>query len=614
MAVNIIQDILNYFRKLRVKLGLGGGTDDSNQGQTSQGGPSGGRTVGGKKQPPPSSVNFGKFLLVPMPDPKSDSPTFADEEEAEKYANEVGEQIRQAFIRHDIKRFDNVEIYPTATNNVTLRKYFSGDLDNFVGACEDKLFGGKAEFGDGEGEGEEDARGGDLQRVYLIGRNLKFDPAYDALVRNQLVVRPLERGRIYAPVDYTEMRAGTDQLILGQMEILRQGQRLKSAEVCSWVRSEGEQDATVIDVDFDLLARAESLKDMNAYPLGLTFYCNFRSTNVKREIEEVLLDIGGAKSWMERVPGVRYYIDTGGGRSYKRTPVTDYPDNIVPVTKELKPKLFKLGENQAVTINRWIDIIADAEGRERRYSFGFFDRAIKFSADQNVFRVTGQLLPASRPVEVMLPASPNEKPQSVFSLTPRGDGKAGYRLTLLKTRPPMTATINGQNTLARPGDSADISPDDEIVVTSTLRIGGGNELHKYTLQPLNDLQQAYTQKVGRDYAFRMSINSTRDVVLSGKRYKFGRGRAFPATSTEMEMVALIFEREWVSVRMRAGDDQAVYYRNTVRATPPGGEALTRLDTEGINLDLNGSYAVYFGDYEVTLTLNATPAAAELMIK
>jgi len=612
VTVTIIQDIMNYFKVVMEKLKP---TPKPGNGQrplspsTKKGGGAGSRT---KEDLGPPSISFGKFLLVRMPKPHSDAPDFADDVETEKFANEVGEQIRQAFMEHNVNSYEHVEIYPMASNSVILRRYFSGDLSTFVGACEDKLFGGRGGFEDGAAE-EDVTPTADGSRVYLISRNLKFDPAYDVLVRNRMIVRPLERGRIYAPVDYTEMLPGTDQLILGQMEIYKQGERLEKAEICAWVRSDADQASTVIDADFDLLARAESLKNVNSHPLGLSFYCNFRHTNFKREIDEVILDVGGAKKWMESVPSVQYYIDTGGGRNYRKTPVSDYPEETLAIEAERTPQPFKLGEDQVINITRWIDIIASANGRERRYRFGFFDRAIKFSADQNIFRITGQFLPSNQPTEVMLHPAANERPRHIFTLTPHGDGQQGYRLSLLRTTPPMVGTINGQQTL-RAGESADVSLGDEIVVTNALGAGRGGELQQYKLQPLNDLQRAYAQQIGKDYAAFISLNSKKDIVLSGKKHVFGRGRSFPHLSANMEINALVFEREWVAVKMKSGDGQPVYYRNVARTTSRGTDPLSRLDDQGINLDLNGSYLVYLGDYEVTLILNATPSATELMSK
>lgn len=613
--MNIIRDFIDYLKEKIDKLRPRPKEPSGNNGLGRPSRPADRIPAGGGKRPNDPraqlpSVSFGKFLLVKMPQAQSNASGFADEEEVEKFANEVGEQIRQAFIEHKIHNYENVEIYPLVSKSL-LKRYFSGDLDKFIGACEDKLFGGRGDFEDGLGEEEAPRPADDSHRVYLISRSLKFDPAYDPLVRDRMVVRPLEPGRIYAPVDFTEVRPGTDQLILGQVEIFKLGERLDKAEICAWVRSEADYDSSIIDVDFDLLARADSLKNVNSHPLGLSFYCSFRHTNVKREIEDVTLDVNGAKRWMKEVSSVSYYIDTGGGRSYKKTPISDYPDDTLSIATESAPQVFKLGENQAITITRWIDIIADAEGRERRYRFGFFDRAIKFSADQNIFRITGQLLLAGQPAEVMLHPAANEKPRSIFSLAPPADGREGYKLTLLRTMPPMVATINGQQTL-RPGESADISLNDEITVTSSLNPGRGGELHHYKLQPLNDLQRAYSGYVSKDYAAFLSINSQKDIVLSGKKHTFGRGRGFPALSSDMEMNALIFEREWVSVRMKAGEGQPIYYRNVARSTR--GDLVSPLGEEGITLDLNGSYRVYFGDYEVTLTLNATPSATELMSK
>jgi hypothetical protein len=183
----------------------------------------------------------------------------------------------------------------------------------------------------------------------------------------------------------------------------------------------------------------------------------------------------------------------------------------------------------------------------------------------------------------------------------------------------MAVSINNATPLTRPGETAEIAINDEITVKRASGQGNDDNLHKFKLQQLNDKQRAYARKVGKDYTHFLSLNAKNDIVLSGKKHIFGRGRSFHMTSEDMEMSALIFEREWVSVRMKAGkisDErvQLVAYNNSARSSVAGAEPLTELSSTGITLDLNGSYLVYVGDYEITLILNATPTAAELTSK
>jgi hypothetical protein len=120
--VNIFGDLLDKIKKGLSALGFGKKSEEPVVGT------GGGRNTGDQRSTPrqpkgPASINFGKFLLVRMPPPKSASPNFADSEEIERFANEVAEQIKQAFATHKINNYVHVEIYPTAGNSLLFKRY-----------------------------------------------------------------------------------------------------------------------------------------------------------------------------------------------------------------------------------------------------------------------------------------------------------------------------------------------------------------------------------------------------------------------------------------------------------------------------------------------------------
>jgi hypothetical protein len=502
-----------------------------------------------------------------------------------------------------------VEIYTPTDTQVVFSKFLKGaERARFLEACEVKIF----KLLQSEADDSDDLSPVDSPRIYLADRGLKFNQAYDQLLQQSVLVRPLGRGKMHAPMNRAEVLPETSQLILGVMEIRDKKTRLGIAEICGWVKSD-EEESVSIEVDFDLMMRATS-PDLHEFPLGLTFHCPLKNTDEKRAIDLVSAELRNAKQWARELKKLKkkvdYLIDTGGKRAIEQTPLLDYPRDIYTPRAETEPQNYKIGENMQVPIQRRVDIVIRAsEGnivRERTYIFGFFDRALRYTPDRNVLRVTGQLIPEGESAEIMLPPTLNQRQQPIFRLNPK-DGEAKvFTLTVLETLPAMNITKKGSTNLLLPGSEIEMSINDEVEARSTVSAGRTDDIHKFRLQPLSIIQQELVQKANRSYSACMSINSSRHIVLSGDKYVFDLRHFLNESLRGIGDKALTFEHRWVTLRMTPGLNQSIFYCNTIAPVPAGSERVVLLSGDGIQLDLNGEYLVYLGDFEFSLNLRGTP--------
>lgn len=560
-------------------------------------------------------VKFRDFIAVRLPQGLPSSLARGDvlKIAASDIANKIGLALKEA----GMEEFSLIEMYMPNDTADTINSIFGIDpegLGRFARICETEIFGATNRMSAGGG-------GQDTPRVYLVDRRLGFHAAFDPILKQRLIVRPLGVGQTLIPLDPAGADFKKDQLLIGLFQVYGLDQRLiDQAPIWAWRDVKG-QNTTLIDVDFDLMTRAfRDRPDRHQFPLGLTIRCSFRQTGGVRLIDSVLMDISGTKRWIEYLEkaskggDVAYYIGTGAGRTFEKYPLKSHTLSGIEVNRDSVVDEFYLGmddqgNERRIPINRSISLFVKAINTSYVYAFGFFERALNYVPARNIMLVDGQLVPAEGPTEVMLPPGADAAHEPIFRLTPTA-GRAGH-FTLSVLEGTYNVTLNNQRPLS-PRDEADVEIGDEIQVIPTAKIiGTPAEVFEFRLDDLSRIPEEILNRRGRSYSAFIDVVAPqgRQFILSGD-HVFGRGNNFNEDLAELQPVALKFTRPWVFLKMLPGRGQDIFYLN--RDANPNGSGpghAARLSEDGVELDLNARYEVYLGDFRITLNLKATPTSS-----
>lgn len=555
-------------------------------------------------------IKFSNFIAVRLPQGLPSS--LARGEVLQIAASEIASKVGKALKEAGMEEFNLLELYlPGDTANI-INNIFgreSGGLKQFARICETDIFGGPTA-----------GRRNDTPRVHVIDRKLDFHQAFDPILDGRLIARPLGAGQTFVPLEPEEADFGKDQLLVGLFQVYGLDQTLiDEAPIWAW-RAGKDQNKVEIDVDFDMMTRAfRDKSDRHKFPLGLAIRCGFRQSGGARLIDTVSIDITGAKKWNEylekmyRGEEVTYYIGTGGGRSYEKYALKDHTLNSIEVNREDVVDEFYLGiddkgNERKIPINRNITLYVKAKNTSYLYAFGFFERALNYVPARNIMRVTGQLVPAGEPTDVMLPPGTDGDQLPIFRLTPTAGQPGRFRLRVLDE---VTQNVTLNHRSLAPGDEVDVEIDDEVQVVPQQRLGDTPEPYRFNFQELSGIPREVLERGDRRYSAFIEVSPPqgRQFILSGD-HVFGRGYHFHEDIVGVETVALKFARPWVFLKMLPGRGQDVHYLNIyAKKNGSGPGRAERLGPEGVELDLNAIYYIYLGDFRITLNLKATPSSS-----
>jgi len=551
-------------------------------------------------------ISFGDFVAMRLPPrPKS---TLARDDVIQKFASSIAERVRDALGDFGIEKYSLIELYMPNDTEKVIKEFFSDSdpkgVRQFERTCEGIIFG--------VGTNDLARRVGGSPRVYVVQQRLDFHPAFDPIVNDRLIVRPLGIGNTTVPLNPSDADYESDQLLLGLFQVRGPDMQLiDQASIWAW-RSIKDQNSIRIDVDFDILSRAFGDADWHKFPLGLAARCSFKSTPEGRIINSVTVDISGVKKWTEYLRAAHgkspiTYAEANAGAAPGQLDISKHTLDSIELRKERVVGDFSIGtdeygEERVIPINRVFSMRVVSD-KEFVYTFGFFDRALNYVPTRNVMSVTGQLVPADEPTEIMLPPGPGAPQEPVFSLTPTGE-PGRFKLGLIKSAT-YDLVLNGNHISV--GDDVEIG--DTIRAVPRVKSGPRSDDCDFSIQNLRLIPEKVRTRPGRRYGAFVKVSglSWRQFVLHDKEHIFGRGIHLSERARGLAPDALRFKRPWVSLSVLPGRGQDVYLtKKSEGSSDEGGYQAELLGGEGRELDLNANYEVYVGDFQITLILRATP--------
>jgi hypothetical protein len=561
-------------------------------------------------------IDFGDFAAVRLPSERPSS--LAKKQDLTNFALDIARRVRGALVSIGLERYTLVELYMPGDTESDITRIFEDEPDGirqFERICETEIFG----------LGGINAGPGDAARVYVVPRKLAFHKVFDPILNDRLIVRPIGTTKAAVPLDPTEADFKSDQLLIGLFQIFEVDRTpVDRAPIWAW-RSKREQNSIRIDVDFDIMTRAFTNPERQLFPLGLNVRCKFRQLGGARIIDSVTIDISGAKRWIDyltkihREEEVSYHIDVGGGRGYEKYTLQDHTLNSIDVRLENTGTDFHLGTDdqgneRKIPINRLFSVFIKTRDKSYAYRMGFFEKALNYVPAKNIMKVTGQLIPADEPVDVMLPPGESRTQEPIFSLTPVAPDEGRFKLYLLETA--ELDLIRNQQQRITPGTEIEVEIGDEIQATSPEGAGGRREEYEFKILDLGLIPNEVCEREGRRYAAIVKTEppQERRFVLYEKEIIFGSGsgRHFSEEAVGILPNALKFRRPWVFLTMSASKNQEVFYFNkTAKAKGVGKRTAKRLGEQEVELELNASYEVYLGDFQITLDLRATPSSSSV---
>jgi hypothetical protein len=556
-------------------------------------------------------ISFTDFIAIRLPD-EYPSP-LAKDADREHFTITLAQKARSALIANGMENYSLVEVYMPASAEKIINDIYKArpdGLKKFEEVWQTEFFGLDSLVA---GPGD--------SRVYVVKRVLAFHAAFDPILNKRLIVRPLGAAATRIPPDPTNADFKKDQLLIGMFQIFGYDRtKIGEAPIWAW-RSIKEQNSISIDVDFDLMTRAFTDAGRHLFPLGLTLRCSFKQMSGSRMIDNVAVDISGAKKWIEYLAKVHkedyvtYHIDVGGGSGYEKNDLKYHRLDSININPEVTGQDFPLGTDdqgreRKIPINRAFSIFIKTRDKSYGYQLGFFERALNYVPAKNIMRVTGQLIPAQESTQVMLAPGGSWVQEPIFSLTPIPSREGRFRLEVLGTSR-LDITRNRRERLV-PGGTIEVEIGDEIQATSSSTAAGHSEEHEFKIQDLRDVPEEVCNRENRPYAafVEMIPPQERQFILN-KEHVFGCGQAFSEDCVSMSPNALLFKRPWVFLSMSAGKGQEVFYFDkTARTTGLKGKGpIRRLSEQGVELDLNAVYEVYLGDFRLELNLKATPSSS-----
>jgi hypothetical protein len=535
-------------------------------------------------------VDFGSFLLAPIP--SIGATRFASGEAIEKYADTLAISFRQALRE---RQMDRLAIYlPQQTSTSWQRVMEEDQLQKLEDTCNQKLFP--------TGPGQTNVR----RRVFIIKHRLEFNPLFDELLRDSVILRPLRDSDVLVSPDAEDTERTLIQYLIGVLEIWRSGQKLEKQPIWAYqVPAKGTH--IRVSADFDLMVKGFP-REAHAFPLGLEINCSLREKGGTRTLDSVSFDFAEATHWLSNTKGLSYMINSGNPNGVVTSvALAEYVRGArseTLVVKRLPPGesgWYELVPGHKLKIDRVQSIdIGPADGVATTYLFGFFSTAHSYDPKRNVLRMIAQLLPRGGG-DVYFAPGHKDSSQVAFSLTPATTG-TGFLLraplgeyTLEKISP------DGSRTAVTPEDQCDVNVGDVIVAThNQFRTA----LHTFTVEDLSHVPAIVRERRDRDYEARIAIESPvdRSFELSESEHIIGRRRQFPSSASMIDNKALLFRREYLTLRV-SGPKAVIAERNnpsSAHEVPSGGE----------DLQLNADYDLYAGDFHFFLNLSATPIAAE----
>lgn len=551
--------------------------------------------VAASQTTPPASINrtrFKSFILVPLPANAPDQ--FAKQETRLEYARGVAQRVAAALDAEELRTFNLLEIYTTPSTNGIIRQLLRDDSDpnKFEQICHGAL---------GSARQQQSVTSGPLPyRVYLVQDPLQYDPAFDDLLNNVLLIRPLESGGVPVPKELDQTYENVSQILLGEVIIYdSELVEKRREEILAW-RGIQKENYFTLHVDFDLLHRAVP-SNLRPFPLGLEIQCTMDvSRSGKRRISNLVINTKEAKQWVEKIRSkqVSYYFETGT-RPYRDNPLSSFPDDY-QIDENNQPTQRSLGQDRTgqpivVNINRDIEVVAERGTKAFHYLFNFFERGKNYTASNNSVRVSGQLIVEDRPVTVFLPPTFDKEAVPVFTLSYKPSG--GFLLTALDQ--PLSVTGHGT---VQPQQSCLVSFNVEITPSSSPVGGAVPDDVGFTLRGLQSIPQQVLQ--GKNYCAFLEIQRNEDSSLVAREHTIGSGDFFPRNTPGIGKNAIIFRRQWTRVTMEAGPNQVVWYGKD----SPGANTLEPLTSNPLTLELNDYFWIYVGDFQLRVDAQSTPAS------
>ena len=381
--------------------------------------------------------------------------------------------------------------------------------------------------------------------------------------------------------------------------------------IWSW-RSPNRENRIFLNLDFDLLSKALP-QQLHRFPLGCELMCKVSEDLANyRLLDEVAFDISEIKKW-------KHYIDAigtspassvaweallGGGRVSSDLHL--HPD-IIPVQPEAKVlDSFALGGGKSVPVDRVFGLSVRTATETWTYLFAFFQKIPSYSPDKNVLRIWGQMLPETTASVVALPAGDHDYPQPVFRLTPVSGSD---RFTMM-IESGLEYDVQVGGTVWPAGQPVDLqvgSSKVELVPRATNAQANSFtfDLLAPTLIP-DEVSNSARQR-GRPYKALLQVTGPeeRGIKLIGKEYVLKKKRHFPADAYGIGEEVLKVLKPYVYLDVRAGANQEAWIVDKDKPKASGRDLAVVLDMNGRELELNGRYELYVGDYQITLNLNST---------
>lgn len=544
-----------------------------------------------------AALRIRKLLLTPLPK-LPDNPGLISEGERQRLAAEIADAIYSGIERTKIDSYDRVAIYLPQEIAYDFREIFPHpDGSNLLEeTCQRRLFAQRL--------GAEPSK-----KVHLmsgISGDLNFHPAFAEILQNRLAVRFLAADDVLISPEPSQCDPDLVQLLIGAIEIDEGSRRVAKEPI--WAYRVGQNRPRIaVNMDFDLLAKGFPWEH-HQVPLGIDIRCMFQE-GVNRKINEISLDFTEAVFWLDQVSDYKYELSSRGVGSANWVGVRDYTKSsrIYKIPTEASSYSYDISETGRIPIDRTLVFRAGVGNRIYTYTCGFFTNALSFDPTRNNMRVTGQLVPSVVGTEVTFAPGALKKASTAFKLRPVAGTTDEFEITV----PPFPDhRLELGSAAIAPGSPTRCRLNDTIVATPNQGSQTAASKHTFTIEGVQDMpDEVLNAQAGRSYCAFVKVESPgdRSFRLSEAAHVFGTKSHFPEKAFGMTPGGLRFERPYVTLKMRPGKSQNIYYVPSAAPRSPTGKAVAQLlPQDGLELFLNADYTVYFGDYQITLNLKVTP--------
>lgn len=540
--------------------------------------------------------NFGGFIVTGIPTP--DLGRFPNDQAISNYAESFADTIRQALEAAGVAGCDRLAIYLPRDTGVKLRATFATTDQMFLleHQCEQKVFMSVS------------GGGATKRRVHVISRDLDFHSAFDDLLRDSVILRPLGADGVLVTRDTDQSDRGVIQLLVGVLEISRSGKTWSKQPIWAY-KVPGQQSRIRVDIDFDLLVKGFP-REESFYPIGAELNCIFRDEAGIRTIDDVAFDFAQATEWAQAVPLLQYRLVSGGpGGQSQTVSLRDYAvkTTTLAVRTQPVPDSYELSPGLKLSYNRIQRVEVGVSGRSITYTFAFFPTAVSYDPRKNVLRLRAQCIPATGG-DVFFAPSPSHLGVPAFTLRPVAGQPQAFKLQIpqLSDHSFERTDRRGTKTPLASGTEHDVEIGDEI--TATPNTGGPHHVFK-----IQDLSQVPTEvrnaRAQRHYVARVVIDAPveRCFELSESDHAFGSGRTFQGASSDtISTTGLKFHRDYLALKVSGNN--VFYVPTNSLVVQPGVQSAVLVPPAGKDLELNADYELYAGDFQFFLNLTATGTA------